>query len=164
MKHIILVRHGKAEEHRSGMSDFERKLQKRGRNDAKIIAEVVFKYGVKPDCFISSDAVRAFETASIFAQVMGVSENQISTERFIYDGYTTGQLIDFIKEIDNEKSCAIVFGHNPFISQFGIRLSKNFHRSFPTAGCLMLNFDQDNWNIEPETGEIGFFEFPKKYR
>jgi len=163
MKRLVLVRHGKADQSGNIESDFERTLIKKGQKDARIIAGVLKDLDVKPDLLLTSDAYRAVETAEIFAEVMGLEADFIKREHFLYEGYTTGQLVDFIVENGDDKNTIFVFGHNPFISQTGIRLSKNFHQSFPTSGCLGLKFDTSTWTLEPKTGEIDFFEFPKKY-
>jgi phosphohistidine phosphatase len=163
MKRLVLIRHGKADQSGKIDSDFERTLIKKGQKDAHFIAGVIKNLGVKPELLITSDAYRANETAEIFADVLDYPKDKILRESFLYDGYTTGQLVDFISEKGTEAETILIFGHNPFISQSGIRLSKNFHQSFPTSGCLGLKFDVSTWNIDPGTGEIDFFEFPKKY-
>lgn len=163
MKRLILVRHGKADQSGKIDSDFERTLIKKGQKDARFIAGVLRDSGITPGLLITSNAYRANETAEIFADVLGYNKDNILRESFLYEGYTTGQLVDFISEKGKDHETVFVFGHNPFISQSGIRLSKNFHQSFPTSGCLGLKFDSSTWNIEPGTGEIDFFEFPKKY-
>ncbi|ALO17104.1 MAG TPA: histidine phosphatase family protein [Salinivirga sp.] len=162
MKRLILVRHGKADQEKSG-NDFERSLIKKGRKDSKLIANVLVKNNIKADLLVSSDAHRALETAKIFAEEMQYTPAEIEQEHFLYEGYTTGQLADFLSNLDSKIETVIIFGHNPFISQSGIRLSKNFHQSFPTAGCLGLKFDVKEWHLEPGSGDIDFFEFPKKY-
>ena len=163
MKRIVLVRHGKADQSKTDV-DFDRKLMPVGQKDSKIIAEVVMSKIDRPDLIVTSDAVRAVETAEIFADVFGLSQKSVIMEHFLYDGYTTGQLTDYISKLPDDFNTIVVVGHNPFISQTGIRLSKNFHQSFPTAGCLSLTFDCDKWGIEAGLGDIEFFEFPKKYR
>ncbi|MFO7863345.1 MAG: histidine phosphatase family protein [Salinivirgaceae bacterium] len=163
MKRLILVRHGKAEQEKTE-DDFSRNLIKSGRRDAKLIADVLVKNNIKPELIASSTATRASETAEIMAEVFGIATTDVQKEDFLYDGYTTGQLTDFLAELPESLSTVMVVGHNPFISQTGIRLSKNFHQSFPTTGCLGLKFDTDTWKLDPGEGEIDFFEFPKKYR
>lgn len=163
MKRIVLVRHGKADQSKTDV-DFDRTLTPVGQKDCKIIAEVVFAKNIQPDLIVTSDAVRAVETADIFADVFGLSPKSVIKEHFLYDGYTTGQLTDYISKLPDDFNTIVVVGHNPFISQAGIRLSKNFHQSFSTTGCLSLTFDCDKWTIEAGLGDIEFFEFPKKYR
>lgn len=164
MKRLILVRHGKAEPEHKKDNDIERNLIKKGQKDSKLIAEVLLDtYNVTPDLMISSDAYRALETAKIFAEILQYDPETIQKENFLYEGYTTGQLADFVSDLSSDLNTIMIFGHNPFISQSGIRLSKNFHQSFPTAGCLGLKFDQENWQLAPASGDIDFFEFPKKH-
>ena len=163
MKRLVLVRHGKADQSGKIDNDFERTLTKKGQKDARFIAGVLNELGIKPDLLVTSDAFRAYETAEIFAEVLNYKKSNILKEGFLYEGYTTGQLIDYLSQKGEGNDTIFVFGHNPFISQSGIRLSKNFHQSFPTSGTLGLKFDLDNWNIDPGTGDIDFFEFPKKY-
>lgn len=163
MKRLVLVRHGKANPEQKHDKDIERTLMNKGQKDSKLIAEVLLKYNVKPDLIISSDATRAYQTATTFAEVIGYDIEKIEKEHFLYEGYTTGQLSDFLAEKDNQINEIMIFGHNPFISQSGIRLSKNFHQSLPAAGSLGLRFDVDDWHLPPASGEINFFEFPKKY-
>ena len=163
MKRLVLVRHGKADQSGQVDDDFKRSLIKKGHKDARFIAGVLRDLGVKPDLILTSDAYRAVETAEIFAEVMECDESIIIKEHFLYEGYTTGQLVDYLSQQDSGVDTVFVFGHNPFISQSGIRLSMNFHQSFPTSGTLGLKFESDTWNIEPGSGEIDFFEFPKKY-
>ncbi len=163
MKRLILVRHGKANPEHKEDNDIDRDLIKKGQKDSKLIAEVLKKNKVKPDLIISSVANRALQTAEIFAEIMEIDKNEIKQEQFLYDGYTTGQLSDFIGEQSDDLQTIMIVGHNPFISQSGIRLSKNFHQSFPTVGCLGLKFNVENWHFEPGSGDIDFFEFPKKY-
>lgn len=163
MKRLILVRHGKADQSKTDV-DFDREISTVGHKDSRIIANVVLSKNSKPDLIVTSDAVRAVETAEIFAGVFEIHPQNIAKEHFLYDGYTTGQLTDFIATCSNDYQTIMIVGHNPFISQTGIRLSKNFHQSFPTTGCLSLTFDVDNWLLEAGSGDIEFFEFPKKYR
>ena len=163
MKRLVLVRHGIADQSGKIDSDFERSLTKKGQKDARFIAGVLGELGIKPDLLVSSNAFRAFETTEIFADALDYKKKDIIKEEFLYEGYTTGQLINYLSEKGEGKDTIFVFGHNPFISQSGIRLSKNCHQSFPTSGTLGLKFDLDSWNIDPGTGEIDFFEFPKKY-
>lgn len=163
MKRIILVRHSQAQQDKTEI-DFEKQLTKVGQKDSKIIAEAILAHGIKLDAIVTSDAVRAKETAEIFANIFNIEKSAIIEEHFLYDGYTTGQLTDFIYTQPNEYETILIIGHNPFISQAGIRLSRNFHRSFPTTGCLGLKFMIEDWHIEAGSGDIDFFEFPKKYR
>ncbi|HWW25895.1 MAG TPA: histidine phosphatase family protein, partial [Caulobacter sp.] len=49
MDRLILMRHGKAEQHAASGGDFERALAPRGQNDAALMAKVLAKAGLSPD-------------------------------------------------------------------------------------------------------------------
>ena len=164
MKRIIFVRHGKAEIEHSDNTDSTRRLTKVGISHSKIIAKVLNNKNITVDLILSSTAIRAYETAKIFADELSYPKQNIIKEEFLYEGYTTGQLIDFINKQDNKYNTIMIVAHNPCISQSSIRISKNFHYSFSTSSCLSLQFETNEWNIAPNSGEIEFFEFPKKYR
>src|SRR5579875_651208 len=69
MKMLVLMRHGKAEAHSSG-SDKGRVLTERGRRQASAIARGIASAGQRPDRIVSSDAVRARQTAEIVAEAL----------------------------------------------------------------------------------------------
>lgn len=163
MKRVIFVRHGKAEIESSKYEDIDRRLTNVGIKHTKIIASVLSKKDITIDLIVSSTAVRAYETAKIFAEKLSYPEQKIIKEEFIYEGYTTGQLIDYINQQDNKYNSIMIVGHNPCISQSSIRISKNFHYKFNTSSCVSLLFETNKWDIQPITGEIEFFEFPRKY-
>ena len=71
MKTLTLVRHAKSSWEDRGLSDRERPLNKRGEHDAPLMARYVAEAGVRPSQIISSPAVRAWTTSSIFARELG---------------------------------------------------------------------------------------------
>ena len=76
MKTLLLIRHSKTEQiHDGNKTDFERKLLLRGFEDSKNIAEQIKKMDQIPDYIISSDAVRALQTAKEFAKVFDYRNN-----------------------------------------------------------------------------------------
>jgi len=71
MKQLLLIRHAKSSWTNIGQEDFERPLNERGIRDAPLMAKKLIEKNYKPDALISSTAVRALETATFFAEVMG---------------------------------------------------------------------------------------------
>ena len=69
MKTIYLVRHAKAEKGKVDSPDVKRRLNKKGKNDARRLAKKLLKGGFTPDFLVTSSAKRAVETARIFAKV-----------------------------------------------------------------------------------------------
>jgi phosphohistidine phosphatase len=112
MKTLVLVRHAKSSWDNPGLSDFERKLNKRGVRDAPYMGKVVKEKGIQPDLIVSSPAVRALTTAKFFAHALDYSEDQIDKRESIY---TSGprQILTIINHLDDELNTIMLFGHNP---------------------------------------------------
>jgi len=161
MKRLILVRHAKTE-HTFGVTDFKRKLTARGHDDAKIIAEYLKSKKIFPEYFLSSDAKRAFQTAQIFAEVLGFPEENIDKQGFIYFGYTTTEFLYFISGIDNTYQSVIVFGHNPDIVMLASRISDQDFYHYPTTATVVIDFDTDDWKqLKPRKGKVELFVYPR---
>lgn len=166
MKKLILVRHAKTEQlYDYNKSDFDRKLLPRGQRDSAQIANQLKNKGYNPDLFITSKAKRAQETADIYAKELGYPLNKIQKEQFIYDGYTTSQMIDFLGQFEQEHDTIIVFGHNPDIAGFTVNLVPNDLWHFPTCCTTVINFNIDSWkNIAVREGKMELYVYPKMFK
>ena len=78
MKTLYLVRHAKSSWKHPELSDFERPLNKRGKNDAPFMGKLLFKKGINPELLISSPAKRASSTAKIIASELNYDKEKIS--------------------------------------------------------------------------------------
>ena len=83
MKNLIIVRHAKSDWSTPGQADLERPLNRRGRQNAPVMAEKCIETCTRPDILISSIAKRAKKTAKIFAEKLGM-EGRIEFEEKIY--------------------------------------------------------------------------------
>ena len=63
MKKLLIMRHAKSCWKDSDLSDHERPLKKRGKNDAKKMGKLLKSKKIIPDVIICSTAERAKETA-----------------------------------------------------------------------------------------------------
>ncbi len=82
MDRLILMRHGKAEQHAASGGDFERALAPRGRNDAALMGQVLAKAGLSPALALVSSARRTRETWEAAAPAFpGV---RVETRRDLY--------------------------------------------------------------------------------
>ncbi|HLW08531.1 MAG TPA: histidine phosphatase family protein [Marinilabiliaceae bacterium] len=146
MKKLILVRHAKTEALSDVGSDFERKLKRRGWSDARLIAEVLKEKGYSPDKIIASPAVRAWQTATVFAEVFGIKESAILPARILYDGDTTEGLLDAIADLAGKSTTVVVVGHNPDMAMLSMRLLNERFEKFPTSATVAINFSISNWH------------------
>lgn len=77
MKQLFIVRHAKSSWDYPLLDDNERPLNKRGARDVPIMGEFLKERISCPANFISSPAVRAFDTAIGFAEEFGYPTSQI---------------------------------------------------------------------------------------
>lgn len=162
MKKLILVRHAKTVQLQDySKSDFDRELLPRGHKDSELIASHLKTKGHRPDLMISSTAKRAQQTALLFANIFAYPTEKIQNEQFIYDGYTTSQMLQFIGACNNSMDAIIIFGHNPDIAGFTVNLVEDDLWHFPTGCASVITFDVDSWNdLEARTGKLELHVYP----
>ena len=163
MKQLILVRHAKAMKSKEGLPDFVRSLIKKGIKQVKNISKKLKKIGIIPEVFISSPANRALETAQYFARVFGYSRKKIILKDELYGPLSDQEHLSLVKELNDNLSSVIIFGHDPATSSFVKFLGKNFNENMPTCSVAVLVFEKDSWkDIAKGQGEIIFYEYPKR--
>ena len=164
MKKLTVMRHGKAQPRNpSVIPDRERSLQKRGRKDSRSMGE--FYAGMECDLILSSGAVRAFETATLFADGAGY-EDKIQIDDRIY----SGSLNDLIKLLSEQQGGHVVIvGHNPFISDFISALDGRNNRSIVkdpylvTAATAHIVFEElADWrDLHENSGQLRALMSPR---
>ncbi len=164
MKRVIIVRHAKAVPYGYD-DDFTRDLTDRGVNDAQQIGKELKKMGIVPDSMISSPANRAIQTALIFAENMGFNKKEIVEIEDIYNGLTTSEFLDLIKELPASTETALFFGHNPSFHYFANNLLERFYDDMPTCSTVAIDFNVDSWKkVESRSGNKAFQLIPKMFR
>lgn len=165
MKQLIIVRHAKSEWGDEGLKDIDRPLNDRGYKDAYILSDWFFNHHEVPKLFMSSDATRALSTAYIFARALDYPTNEVVIEPRIYES-SAKTLKEVISEIDNKIEYAILFGHNPGITNLVNELNDGLDfDNIPTCGIISLMFDMKSWkDIETKKGKINFQQFPKEFK
>ncbi len=96
MKKLIFVRHGRAEEASTGITDFERSLTTKGKVISKLIAGKLRSRENPPFTLITSPAFRAIETALIFADELGCAADKIIIDSNIYSRMNLRYLADML--------------------------------------------------------------------
>lgn len=168
MKRLFLIRHAKAELIDYKITDFERNLKKRGITDSKLISRKLKDCRIYPDLIISSKASRARQTAQIFAKTLGYPKEDIDFQDFLYDGFTTQEFLDMLREKDKLSTnyqSIMIFGHNPSIEHLASVLISNFNKNIPTCAVVGINFKIDYWkDIEVRQGILEIYDFPHKHK
>ncbi len=158
-KQLLLVRHGKSDWGNLDLKDFDRPLNKRGKENAPEMAERLVNKGFKFDLIVSSPAKRAKSTAKFFAEVYNV--DHIQFEESIYEA-SSNTLLKVINGFNDGANTVIMFGHNPGFTDLANELAEADIYNIPTAGMVLISFPFDSWEmVSKGTGEMVFFDYPK---
>ncbi len=161
MKRLILVRHGKSS-WKYDVADDKRPLKKRGLKDGELIAGAFEKFYVPPVRIWSSPAVRAFETAKIFQEILKVEDKNFTINPKLYT-FNKRDLISIIQSCEDEVMKLMVFGHNPAMTGAVNELGDKEFENIPTTGLTVIDFDVSSWR-EVSDGKTILYLFPKNLR
>lgn len=160
---LYLARHAKSSWKDSSLSDFERPLNKRGKNDAPAMGEILKERNVKPDLIISSPAKRAKKTACIIGEKIGYPEDKIVFNKDIYEA-SSRELLSIIHNLNGNINSVMLFGHNPAFTMLNNILGDKYIDNIPTCGVVALQFEK-SWNeLNEKSGKLLFFEYPKLHK
>ena len=160
-KILFLVRHAKSSWKDPSLSDHDRPLNQRGKQNAPLMASRLRKRGILPKIILSSTAQRAAATAQIFAQEIGLLENQINYQRQLYHA-SVQDLITIIQDISDRFDSVMLCGHNPGLTELAYYEWNLPVHNHPTCGVLELQFKAESWNeIAVEKIHSVKFDYPK---
>lgn len=162
MKTIIFVRHAKSSWESSNDTDFDRPLNKRGLNDAPLMASKISALVPSVDIIYSSPANRAITTAIFFAEALNYDTELIVQKPNIYsNGFKFFN--EMVVNIDSNFNTILLFGHNPDITSLATFYSGEYFENIPTCGVVCIDFDCDSWKEVKQTeGKIRFINVPSK--
>jgi phosphohistidine phosphatase len=162
-RRLYLVRHSKSSWKETGFTDFDRPLNKRGKRDAPFMGKLLAEQGIQPEVIFSSPAKRALKSAKIIAEEIEYPLDEIITYAEIYHA-STADLLEIIRNLDDTYYEVMIFGHNPSMTDIVNYLSDFDLNNLPTSGIVCIEFDGQPWRrISRHSGELVFFEYPKKY-
>jgi phosphohistidine phosphatase len=145
-KQLLIMRHAKSSWEDSGISDFERTLNRRGLKDAPRMAQFIAAQDCAPDLIASSSATRAKLTAELFVEnCEGVEAEQLVLVEDFYHAPPRIYFEYLSKITDEEVETVMVIGHNPGLAEMVYRLSHS-HETMPTAAIAHFHFDIEKWN------------------
>ncbi len=162
MKTLFLVRHAKSDWNDVEFNDFERPLNHRGLRNAPLMAQRLKLLNVPVELIISSPAKRALHTSQIFAQFLDYPLQKIKIVPELY-GADAKRFLKTITGLPSEINTAIIFGHNPTITDMVEYLADYKIDKLPTTGIAMIAFDIQEWKmVSKDLGELKMLDYPKK--
>ncbi|MBZ4219852.1 MAG: histidine phosphatase family protein [Chlorobium sp.] len=164
MKTIYLVRHAKSDWKNAHNGDFDRTLNERGLKAAPFMAALLKEKKVFPELVISSPAIRAITTAELFCDTLDYPKEQILQRIEIYEGGVL-DLLKVVQQIPDNCTTAMLFGHNPMLTEFSNLLAGSYIDNLATCGTVRIDMDIDSWkNANPDAGELIWYDAPKKHQ
>ncbi|MGI9073492.1 MAG: SixA phosphatase family protein [Bryobacteraceae bacterium] len=112
---VYLLRHGAAEEDRSGLSDADRALTQDGRRKLRQTLQTASQADVRPTLIFTSALKRAIETAEIAQELLGYKGEVLRTEALL-PGSSVEGVWGEIRVHANETAIVLV-GHNPLFAE-----------------------------------------------
>ena len=143
MKRLLIMRHAKSSWADTGIDDWMRPLNDRGRRDAPRAGEWLRERGLTPDLIVTSDAVRARATAEAVAQACGYGGEAIK-EPSLYHA-TPENVIEVVARASDTARSLLIVGHNPGFEDLVSRLSGESH-TMPTAALFVFDVPIKSWS------------------
>ncbi len=166
MKDLFILRHAKSSWSDPFLDDFERPLNKRGKQACVDMGQWLNKQNINADLVLCSPAKRAKDTWK------RIKKEQVAfgKKEFVASLYlaSTRELLKVIKKAPTKVSCLMLIGHNPGLHELILQLVntkalnseqtqdlQHITYKFPTTGFAHLQFAVENWaDVAPLTGKL----------
>lgn len=161
MKTLLLIRHAKSGWGNASLSDFERTLDEKGKSDATMMAKKLIAKSLVIDAFVSSSAIRALQTATIFMDEYKAGEERLLLVPSLYEA-PVKTFYNVINSLDDRDNTVALFAHNPGITDFANSLECSPVDNMPTCAICGLIIRTGYWKgFTNAEKEFLFFEYPK---
>ncbi|MFC7221438.1 SixA phosphatase family protein [Streptomyces polyrhachis] len=156
---LVILRHAKADWPQ--VSDHDRPLAERGRQEAASAGRRIAALESAPELALCSTAVRARETWKLAAPELGRRPRTVYEDR-MYEA-SLGELIALINETPDEVRDLLLVGHNPGMHALadalagtseGDAAARMRRTAFPTAALAVVTFDGDWKSVEHGVGAL----------
>jgi phosphohistidine phosphatase len=161
LKRIYFIRHAKSSWANPLLSDFERPLNKRGREAAKIMGEKFKCMSIQPDLVFCSPAERTKKTLDLL-----MHHAQWKADlRFEPDLYlaSPNRLLCIAQQAPDGVQSLVLLGHNPGLEDLIRSIQPLAHPKFPTLGVVACHWTVASWkDVNIENAHFDWFDYPKK--
>src|SRR5947207_3312879 len=111
---VYLLRHGVAEEARSGLSDADRALTQDGRRKLRQTLRTASEADVHPTLILTSPLKRAIETAEIAQKILAYRGELVQTESLLPDSHVEEVWAEI--HAGRNQLAVVLVGHNPLFA------------------------------------------------
>ena len=133
---LVLTRHAKSSWDNLNLTDHERPLNRRGREDAKLIAKYLATYEYTYKTILCSTSKRTSETLEIFLNYIH-KVDQVNYLSYLYHA-SAETIRKEIMTLDTDGTYMLL-GHNPGIEVFLRNLNNDSSLKAPTCSIALLS-------------------------
>jgi phosphohistidine phosphatase len=153
MKTLTLLRHAKSGWDDPVARDFDRPLNARGEQAARLIGRQLRTLGLEFDYVVASPALRVVETLEHFAQGYGELP-PTQWDRRIYLA-SLAALLELVQQLPASVRRVLLIGHNPGLEDLTLLLTpadgsdvrRAAEAKYPTATIAELHFAITDWHM-----------------
>ncbi len=161
MKTLVLIRHAKSSWKHAGLDDIDRPLNKKGRQDAPVMAQALAALAIRPDVFVASPAKRTEATARVIARHLHLPDTFPNMDPAIYEA-DWEELLKVIRARGGQAKQLWLCGHNPGLFDLINQVSDSRLGKLPSGAIAAVRFPIENWGaLEPGSGRLVMFLTPK---
>ena len=143
MKTLLVLRHAKSSWDDGTLDDHERPLNERGQRDAPQMGKVIREHRLIPDVVLSSDALRARQTAEAVAKAAHYA-GEILLDPRLY-GASPADIVKVLRTVEETNAATVmIVGHNPGLEELVTRLTRE-RQDLPTAALAQIALPVDQW-------------------
>jgi phosphohistidine phosphatase len=157
MKYLTVFRHAKSDWGDPSLPDHDRTLNERGLRAAPVVARFLRNtyFGGNgtpaimpaPDCIISSTAERAWTTAKLAGEQLGVPTTAVALDSRLYLA-SHDTILEVVRGIDEASLHCVLFGHNPGMHDFVNQvLSRASVPRMPTCTAVIIGLPHEFWGL-----------------
>jgi phosphohistidine phosphatase len=143
MKTLLLLRHAKSSWKDSDLDDHDRPLNKRGKQDAPRMGQLLKEENLLPDLIAASSAKRCRKTAEHIIDESGYrGETRITGELYEADAQ---KLRDWVAMLPDHVNRVVIIGHNPGMEAF-LETLVGVYTPLSTAALAHVEVPIDAWS------------------
>ncbi len=169
MVDLFLMRHAKSSWDDAFLDDFERPLNKRGRQAVPLIGQWMIEHAISPELVLCSTAKRCTSTLKLLKEE-GIRFADISYHEVLYHASSV-DLLSLIRTLPDTLKSLMIIGHNPgmhILANALIKLKDGqpappFEVKYPTSAVTHFQFQVKDWSAVAEgSGTLYRYVTPKQ--
>ncbi len=161
MKRLLMVRHAKSDWGDLRLKDFDRPLNKRGKENAPDMGNRLKNRHYYVDVIVSSSSKRTKQTSKRIAAAIGYDKKNIVWSDDLYHA-NKDRIKETIYTLDKEYESVMIVCHNTGITDFVNSLAGYVTDNLPTCGMVAFEVDCKKWKKFDEADKkLVFFDYPR---